>query len=96
MNMHIIGFNKNEAIPYAIKREVALQLTNILRDIAEDWQNGRLYLPIEELDAFGLTEADIERELVTDQWRDFMKISNCPHPPLLCQILAGHCHIGPG
>lgn len=73
MSMHIIGYSGHEAIPYAIKLGVALQLTNILRDVAEDWQRGRLYLPLEELEQFGLSEADIERGQVTPAWRDFMR-----------------------
>jgi phytoene synthase len=76
MAMHIIGFHSNEAISYAVKLGVALQLTNILRDVREDWQNGRLYLPLDELTAFGLSEADIERGVETgqydDRWRRFM------------------------
>jgi len=72
MSMHITGFQSKEAIPYAIRLGVALQMTNVLRDVAEDWQRGRLYLPLDELDAFGLSEADIERGVVTDRWRDFM------------------------
>jgi phytoene synthase len=45
MSMYIIGFDSSEAVPYAIKLGVALQMTNILRDIGEDYRNGRLYLP---------------------------------------------------
>jgi phytoene synthase len=73
MSMHIIGFRSEEAVRYAVKLGVALQLTNILRDVAEDWRRGRLYLPQDELAAFGLTEADIEHGAVTDRWRAFMK-----------------------
>jgi phytoene synthase len=73
MSMHIIGFSGLEAIPYAIKLGVALQLTNILRDVGEDWRAGRLYLPQEELHEFELTEADIEAGCVDDRWRSFMK-----------------------
>jgi 15-cis-phytoene synthase len=73
MAMHIIGFSGPEAIPYAIKLGVALQVTNILRDVGEDWQNGRLYLPQEDLRQFGLTEADIAVGKVTPQWRKFMR-----------------------
>ncbi len=73
MSMHIIGFSDPEAIPYAIKLGLALQMTNILRDVGEDWQRGRLYLPQEELDAFGLTEDDIAAGEVTDKWREFMR-----------------------
>ena len=37
------------SLPYGIKLGVALQVTNILRDVAEDWQMGRVYLPQAEL-----------------------------------------------
>jgi phytoene synthase len=73
MSMHIIGYEGEAAIPYAVKLGVALQLTNILRDVAEDWQNGRLYLPLEELTFFGLSEADIEAGIIDERWRTFMK-----------------------
>jgi phytoene synthase len=73
MSMHIIGFESEEAIPYAIKLGVALQLTNILRDVAEDWERGRLYLPLEELHKFNLTEEDVAQGVVDDRWRAFMK-----------------------
>ena len=73
MSMHIIGFVGQEAIPYAIKLGVALQLTNILRDIGEDWRAGRVYLPADEMAAFGLTEADLANGRVTPRWRNFMR-----------------------
>ena len=73
MSMHIIGYEDQGAIRYAVKLGVALQLTNILRDIAEDWRRGRLYLPQEELQAFGLEEQDIAAGRNDDRWRDFMR-----------------------
>jgi len=73
MAMHIIGFSGPEAIAYAVKLGVALQLTNILRDVGEDWSKGRVYLPQDELEAFGLTEADLQAGRVTPQWRKFMR-----------------------
>ena len=73
MSMHIIGYRSEEAIPYAVRLGVALQMTNILRDVAEDWRRGRLYLPQEELAAFGLREADIDAGIVTEKWRNFMR-----------------------
>ena len=73
MSMHIIGFTGVEAIPYALKLGVALQLTNILRDVGEDWRAGRLYLPLEDLRRFGLDELDIEAGQVDDRWRSFMR-----------------------
>jgi 15-cis-phytoene synthase len=73
MSMHITGYQSQEAISYAVKLGVALQLTNILRDVGEDWQAGRLYLPLEELAAFNLSEADIANRQVDGRWRDFMR-----------------------
>lgn len=73
MSMYIIGFHSNEAVPYAIKLGVALQMTNILRDVGEDYRNGRLYLPREELIYFGIQESDIAEGKITDNWRQFMK-----------------------
>lgn len=73
MSMHIIGFSSASAIPYAIKLGIALQLTNILRDVGEDWRHGRVYLPQDELLAFGLTEADLAAGQMTERWRAFMR-----------------------
>jgi phytoene synthase len=71
MAMHITGFDA-EATPYAVKLGVALQLTNILRDVAEDWEKGRLYLPLDELAAFGLDEGDIAAGRSDSRWRRFL------------------------
>jgi len=73
MSMHIVGFSGPEAIPYAVKLGVALQITNILRDVGEDYQSGRVYLPQEELAAFGVTEDQIAAGRVDDRWREFMR-----------------------
>jgi phytoene synthase len=73
MSMYIIGFKSSEAVPYAIKLGVALQMTNILRDVGEDYHNGRLYLPREELAFYGIQESDIAEGRMTDNWRQFMK-----------------------
>ncbi len=73
MSMYIVGFKSHEAVPYAIKLGVALQMTNILRDVGEDYRNGRLYLPREELAFYGISEADIAESRMTDSWRQFMK-----------------------
>ncbi len=75
MSMHITGFSGPTAVAYAIKMGVALQLTNILRDVGEDWRAGRLYLPQEELTQFGLSEADIAEGRVDDRWREFMRFN---------------------
>ena len=73
MSMHIIGFNDESAIGYAIKLGVALQLTNILRDIAEDYKMGRVYLPEDELQDFGIEEKHFAFGIVDENWVAFMK-----------------------
>jgi phytoene synthase len=73
MSMYIIGFHSSEAVPYAIRLGVALQLTNVLRDIAEDYRNGRVYLPQEELARFGLSENDLVSGHLTPRWMAFMR-----------------------
>jgi 15-cis-phytoene synthase len=62
MSMHIIGFTDQNAYPYAIRLGVALQLTNILRDVGEDWRAGRVYLPKSELETYNLTYDDLAKE----------------------------------
>ncbi|HEX8036941.1 MAG TPA: squalene/phytoene synthase family protein [Ktedonobacterales bacterium] len=73
MVMHIVDFRGEAALPYAVKLGIALQLTNILRDVGADWQTGRLYLPLDELAHFGLSEADIALGAVDKRWRAFMR-----------------------
>jgi phytoene/squalene synthetase len=89
MAMHIIGFRGPEAIPYAIKLGVSLQITNILRDVAEDWRSGRLYLPQEDLSAFDLDEADIAAGRVDDRWRAFMRFQVERNRRLYAEALPG-------
>jgi len=73
MSMYIVGFTNPEAVPYAIKLGVALQMTNILRDVGEDYNNGRLYLPREELAFHSIREADIAEGRIANNWRQFMR-----------------------
>jgi phytoene synthase len=69
MAMHIIGYRDHAAIPYAVKLGVALQLTNILRDIGEDFRQGRIYLPQEDLERFDYTEDDLARATIDGRFR---------------------------
>ncbi len=50
--IHIFGFDSPEALPLAEKCGIAFQLTNILRDVREDAENGRVYIPGEDLRGF--------------------------------------------
>jgi len=67
------GYTSDEAKGPAIALGIALQLTNILRDVGEDLERGRIYLPLDELKQFGLTENDLFACRVTDNYRKFMK-----------------------
>jgi phytoene synthase len=51
---------------------IALQLINIIRDVAEDWRLGRVYLPQDELSSFGVSEADIATGRTSGAWHPFM------------------------
>jgi phytoene synthase len=50
---------------------VALQLINILRDVREDWELGRVYLPLVELRSYGVTEGGLARGAPSEPWRAF-------------------------
>ena len=52
---------------------IALQLINIIRDVREDWELGRVYLPQDELARFGVSEDDIAAGRVTPQWRSLLE-----------------------
>jgi 15-cis-phytoene synthase len=59
MCIEIFGYSSPEARRYAVDLGIALQLTNIIRDVAEDAQRGRIYLPKEDLDRFGVSEEEL-------------------------------------
>ena len=73
MMTHVLGYKDERAFGYAKKLGIAMQLTNILRDVKEDKLMGRLYLPQTELIEFGVTEQDIFNEKMTPQLRTLMK-----------------------
>ncbi|AHJ28779.1 Phytoene synthase [Nodularia spumigena CCY9414] len=52
---------------------IAKQLTNILRDVGEDAQRGRIYIPLEDLARFNYTEEDLFKGVVDDRWRSLMQ-----------------------
>jgi phytoene synthase len=95
MSMQIIGYKNTDAIPFAIRLGVALQMTNILRDISADYRIGRVYLPQEELAAFGLSNADLEKGIVTDRWRDFMRFQIDRVRKLYANALPGIAYLNP-
>ena len=73
MMTHILGYKDTRAFEYAKRLGIAMQLTNILRDIKEDKEMGRIYLPEMDLDLFGVSVQDILNERMTPQLRALMK-----------------------
>lgn len=74
MVTRIVGYSTPDAFQYAIKLGYAFQITNFLRDIQEDCRDlGRIYMPIDELNIFGLTPDDIKNEVYDDRFVSFMK-----------------------
>jgi phytoene synthase len=59
--IHIFGYTDPRAEKLAEETGVAFQLTNILRDVKEDAERARIYLPIDLLDAFGVTVPEIQQ-----------------------------------
>jgi len=70
--IHIFGFTSPDAIPLAEKCGIAFQLTNILRDIREDTEMGRVYLPAEDLQRFGVELDDIRHARRTGRFGRLM------------------------
>ena len=62
MCVEIFGYEDPKAREYANDLGVALQLTNILRDVPEDLGRGRVYIPLEDFARFGCTEGDLANE----------------------------------
>ncbi|ELS04080.1 phytoene/squalene synthetase [Xenococcus sp. PCC 7305] len=57
----------------ALALGIAMQLTNILRDVGEDAERGRIYLPLDDLAAFGYTEKDLLAGVNDDRWKAMMR-----------------------
>ena len=71
--IHIWGFTDPEATTHAESAGIALQLTNILRDLGEDAARGRIYLPAEDLARFAYDEAALARRECTERFRALMR-----------------------
>ena len=61
----IFGYRDRGSLAYAESLGIALQLTNIIRDVATDLRRGRIYLPAQDLRRFGVSENDLQRGAVT-------------------------------
>jgi phytoene synthase len=70
--IEIFGNDGAAARPPAIDLGIAMQLTNVLRDIPEDLRRGRIYLPREDLARFGYSEEDLARQVVNGAFQALM------------------------
>ncbi len=69
----IFGYKHEEAKEYAINLGIALQLTNIMRDVASDAKKGRIYLPKEDLVRFGYSEKELLGNVYNENFKKLME-----------------------
>ncbi|MEO8661166.1 MAG: phytoene/squalene synthase family protein [Bryobacteraceae bacterium] len=72
MMSHVIGF-REPALDYAVDLGIAMQLTNILRDVGEDLRMGRIYLPAAEMAEFGYSEEELRAGVRNDEFMRLMQ-----------------------
>lgn len=71
--VEIFGYSDPRTRDYAVNLGMALQLTNIVRDVAADLRRGRVYLPADELERFGVTVEALRSGQVTDPVRSLLR-----------------------
>ena len=71
--IEVFGYQDTRAKEYAIDLGLAMQLTNILRDIKEDAERGRIYIPLDEMASFGYSEQELMGGVVNDPFRRLMR-----------------------
>src|SRR5207244_3903297 len=73
MCIEIFGYSSPRAREYAVALGIAMQRTSMLRDVSEDARRGRIYLPLDELRAFGVREADLTGGVATPALRHLLR-----------------------
>jgi len=73
VSIEIFGYQNPACREYAIELGLALQMTNILRDVAKDFANGRIYLPREDMTRFHYSEEDLAARLQDDRYLGLMQ-----------------------
>lgn len=73
--VEIYGYDDPNARRHAVEMGKYLQMVNVLRDIQEDLDRGRVYLPLEELAKFGISKEDLHDQKLpqTEAWQEFMR-----------------------
>jgi phytoene synthase len=75
MTSEIFGYSHPDALKHAIDLGIAMQLTNICRDIGEDLQKDRIYLPSDEYSRYNLTEQDFFNQQCTPQFKEYLEFN---------------------
>ena len=73
LSARIFGYQQESTLQYAQDLGMAFQLTNIIRDVYEDAQRGRFYLPADELEKFGVSQTDILQQRYTESFYKLMR-----------------------
>lgn len=73
ISIEIFGYRNPQTREFAINLGIALQLTNILRDVITDYQKNRIYLPQDELEIFHVREQDLSEKKIDGRFVDLMK-----------------------
>ena len=76
VSIAIFGYRNPACRDYAIQLGLALQMTNIIRDVGKDLDDGRIYLPQEDLDRFAYSEADLRARRHNDAFVRLMKFES--------------------
>jgi phytoene synthase len=71
--LKIMDCEERNIAEFALNLAIGIQLTNILRDIKEDLKRGRIYLPLDEMARFGITESDIRNERVNENFKNMAR-----------------------
>ena len=96
--VHVLGTvegKKSEALIPAEKLGIAFQLANFIRDVGEDLERGRVYLPMSELRAHGVTRAMLENRTLTPQIIEALKFQIARVRALQTEANAGINHLSP-
>ena len=73
LSASIFGYTNPQTLAYAEKLGLAFQLTNIIRDVGDDARKGRIYLPVDDLQRFGVTANDLLKLQHTDKFEALMR-----------------------
>jgi phytoene synthase len=73
LSASIFGYTNPQTLQYAEKLGLAFQLTNIIRDVGDDARKGRIYLPVNDLQKFGVTANDLLKLQHSDKFEALMR-----------------------